>query len=70
MVPSKLKPGIVLISTNQNKIFLDLVLMMHLLNWENEKGVGGISPSVLAQPRVPPKHGASHTWDESCVSDH
>lgn len=67
MVPSKPKPGRVLISTGQYEIFLDLVLMMHLLKWENEKGAGGISSSVLAQPRVPPKHGASPTRDEPSV---
>lgn len=72
MGPWKPKSGIVLISTNQNRIFLDLVLgnvqmlPLHVPELGKQR-VAGISSLVLTQPHVPPKHSASHTWDESFV---
>lgn len=55
IVPLKPKPSIALISTNENKTFLDLVLMMRrcfpCIYLRNRKE-GKISSSSLAEPHV------------------
>lgn len=77
MVPWEPKSGIVLISTNQNRIFLDLVLdkvQMFPLHAPELGKRRELEAFLLLswQPRVPPKHAVSHASDESpmCLTAH
>lgn len=58
----------VLILTNQNRcLILGNILPLHVPEVGKGKELGVISSSVLAQPRISPKHAVSCAWDESSV---
>lgn len=72
IIPLKPKPGIALISTNQNKTSLDLVLITEkrflciYLTGQMERRVGSIFSCVLAS-QCAPVTGALPGWDATCV---